>query len=163
MKMKAVHFQIDNTTALMYLLKMWGTGNKNLLDLAKDIWDYILKNGLNPEEWDHDYSRISAKLPKRGGRLAVKEPQEQFRVETSSPNISSNWPNKSGFRDRFVCISTVSHISFQNILLEDRTHTLRYRCNATALGKRIPLCIPTFFNDQQRFKQSNLKPGMRLC
>ena len=28
--------------------------------------------GLYPEEWDHDYSRISDKLPKRGGRLAVK-------------------------------------------------------------------------------------------
>ena len=55
MKMKAVHFQIDNTTALMYLLKMGGegggTGNKRPLDLAKDIWDYIMKNGI---------SRISA-------------------------------------------------------------------------------------------------------
>ena len=46
MKMKAVHFQVDNTTALMYLLKMGGCGNKRLLDLAKDIWDYILKKEI---------------------------------------------------------------------------------------------------------------------
>ena len=46
MEVKAVHSQIDNTTALMYLLKMGFTGNKTLLDLAKDIWDYILKNGI---------------------------------------------------------------------------------------------------------------------
>ena len=46
MRMKAVHFQIDNTTVLMHLLKMRGTGNKKFLDLAKDIWDYILKNGI---------------------------------------------------------------------------------------------------------------------
>ena len=30
--------------------------------------------GLYLEEWDHDYSRISAKLLKRGDILAVKEP-----------------------------------------------------------------------------------------
>ena len=46
MKMKAVHFQIDNATALMYLLKVRGTENKRLLDLDKDIWDYILRNGI---------------------------------------------------------------------------------------------------------------------
>ena len=48
-KTKVVHFQIDNTTALMYLLKMGGgggegeegpgggTGKKRLLDLTKVI------------------------------------------------------------------------------------------------------------------------------
>ena len=39
MKMKAVHFQIDNITALMYLLKMGDTGNKRLLDLINDMWE----------------------------------------------------------------------------------------------------------------------------
>ena len=39
-------FSNRQTTALMYLLKMGGTGNKGLLDLAKDIWDYILRNGI---------------------------------------------------------------------------------------------------------------------
>ena len=37
MEVKAVHSQIDNTTALMYLLKIEVTGNKRLLNLAKDI------------------------------------------------------------------------------------------------------------------------------
>ena len=32
--------------------------------------------GLYLEEWDHDYSRISAKLLKRGCILAVKEPRD---------------------------------------------------------------------------------------
>ena len=74
MKMKVVHFQIDNTTALMYLLKMggggWGagrgSGKKRLLDLTKVIWDHILKNRI---------TLTADKLPKHGGRLAVKEPQ----------------------------------------------------------------------------------------
>ena len=64
--------------------------------------------GLYLEEWDPDYSRMSAKLPERGSRLAVKEPQGQFSVETSSPNISSNLPNKRNFRDRPVA-SRLSH------------------------------------------------------
>ena len=67
--------------------------------------------GLYPEEWDHDYSGTSAKLPKRGARLAVKEPQGQFTVENSSPNISSNVPNKREARDRPVCISAVTSAS----------------------------------------------------
>ena len=36
--LKAVHFQIDNTTALLYFLKMGGvTGNQMLLKLSKEI------------------------------------------------------------------------------------------------------------------------------
>ena len=104
MKMKTVHFQINNTTALTYLLKMGGLG-------TRDFWTDQGYMGLYTEEWDHDYSRISAKLPKRGGRLEVKEPQEQFRVETSSPNNSSNLPNKKDSRDRPVCISAVTSAS----------------------------------------------------
>ena len=46
MEVKTVHSQIENTTALMYLLKMGVTGNKRLLNLAKYIWDYILKHGI---------------------------------------------------------------------------------------------------------------------
>ena len=55
--------------------------------------------GLYLEEWDPDYSRMSAKLPERGGRLAVKEPQGQFSVYL---------PNKRNFRDRPVA-SRLSH------------------------------------------------------
>ena len=109
--------------------------------------------GLYPEEWDYDYSRISTKLPKRGGRLAVKETQGQFRMETSSPNISSNFPNKRYSIDRPVCISVVTSAS-KIFSLETRPIQSGYRCNATSLGKQIPLCISTFLNYQQSFKQS---------
>ena len=99
--MKAVHFQINNATALTYLLKMGGLGTRN-------FWTGQGYMGLCTEEWDHDYSRISAMLPKSGARLAVKEPQEQFRVETSSLNNSSNLSNKKDSRDKPVCISAVT-------------------------------------------------------
>ena len=40
---KAVQFQIDNTTALLNLVKMEGTRNQMLLKLSKEIWQYVLK------------------------------------------------------------------------------------------------------------------------
>ena len=46
-QMNAIHFQIDNTTALSYLVKMGGgTKNKYLIELAKEIWKYLLHHGI---------------------------------------------------------------------------------------------------------------------
>ena len=105
--------------------------------------------GLYPEEWDHDYSRISAKLPKCRGILAVKEPQGQ--LQTSSPNTSSDLSNKRDSRDRTVCISVVASAS-KIFCLETGSIQSWHRCNATSSRKQIPLCISTFLNDQQQDK-----------
>ena len=43
--------------------------------------------GLSSEKWDDNNNRKPTKLPQRRGRLPVKEPKRQLRVETSSPNI----------------------------------------------------------------------------
>ena len=43
---KAVHFQIDSTTTLIYLVKVGGTGNQMLLKLSKEIWQYLLKHQI---------------------------------------------------------------------------------------------------------------------
>ena len=40
-QMKAIHFQIDNTTALSYLVKMMEAKRKYLIELAKEIWKYL--------------------------------------------------------------------------------------------------------------------------
>ena len=45
-QMKAIYFQIDNTAALSYLLKMGGTKNKYLIELAKEIWNYLLHHEI---------------------------------------------------------------------------------------------------------------------
>ena len=42
--LKAVHIQVDNTTALLYLKKKGGIGNQMLLKLRKEIWQYLLKH-----------------------------------------------------------------------------------------------------------------------
>ena len=98
-------FVIIKTDASYVLIKIGGYREQETLGSSQGYM------GLYNEEWDHDYSRIPANLPKCGGKLALKEPQGQFRVETSSPNISSNLPNKRDSRDRLVCISTVKSAS----------------------------------------------------
>ena len=42
----AIHLQIDNMTALSYLVKMGGSLSPELLQVAKEIWDYLLANGI---------------------------------------------------------------------------------------------------------------------
>ena len=44
--LKAVHFQIENTTAVLYLAKIGGTGNQMLQKLSKEIWQYLLKHQI---------------------------------------------------------------------------------------------------------------------
>ena len=39
-----IHLQIDNMIALSYLAKMGGTCSQELLQIAKEIWDYLLAN-----------------------------------------------------------------------------------------------------------------------
>ena len=48
----AIHLQIDNKTALSYLLKKGGTHNKELLHISESIWSYLLsKQNAMPVEY----------------------------------------------------------------------------------------------------------------
>ena len=41
-KMLAIHIQVDNMAALSYLLKMGGTKNPDLMQIPKEIWEFLL-------------------------------------------------------------------------------------------------------------------------
>ena len=43
---KAIHLQVDNVVASTYLMKMGGTQNLKMEELAKEIWEYLLKRGI---------------------------------------------------------------------------------------------------------------------
>ena len=40
------HFQVDNTTALSYLMKMGGTGSREMTAVAKEIWEFALSQKI---------------------------------------------------------------------------------------------------------------------
>ena len=43
---KEIHLQVDNVVALTYLKKMGGSQNLKMVELAKEIWKYLLKWGI---------------------------------------------------------------------------------------------------------------------
>lgn len=43
---KSIHAQMENVVALSYLIKNRGPQNKVLLQLSKEIWDYLIKNEI---------------------------------------------------------------------------------------------------------------------
>ena len=43
---KAIHLQVDNIVTLTYLMKTRGTQNLKMVELAKEIWEYLLKWGI---------------------------------------------------------------------------------------------------------------------
>ena len=45
-KMLAIHIQVDNMTALSYLLKMGGTKNPDLMQISKEIWEFLPGPGM---------------------------------------------------------------------------------------------------------------------
>ena len=47
-KTAALHDQEENMTALSYLLKMGGTKNPELMQILKEIWEFLLGQGLLP-------------------------------------------------------------------------------------------------------------------
>ena len=102
-QIKAIHFKIDNTTALSYLVKMGGTKNKYLIELAKEI---------SPTPWDQNYCRIFSKVHEGGGRLTIKNLKRPFRVETPSTSMSENLSDQRKTRDGFLLLdcSTVHQI-----------------------------------------------------
>ena len=137
-KMKAVHFQINKTTALMYLLKMGGTGNKGLLDLSKDTRDYILKNGITiTAEYLPSCLNVEADWQS-------KNPRDSSEWELL-PQIFHQICQIKGTPE--ICISVVTSAS-KIFCLETGSIQSGYGRNAASVGKQIFLCIPTFLNDQ---------------
>ena len=44
--LKSDHFQIDNMSALSYLMKIGGTQNKEMTAISKEIWEFALSKEI---------------------------------------------------------------------------------------------------------------------
>ena len=69
LSLKAAHFQVGNTTALSYLMKMGGTGSREMTALAKRIWESalfqktIITAEYLPEKFNVRADRTSRNFP----------------------------------------------------------------------------------------------------
>ena len=127
-QMKPIHFQIYNTLALCYLVKMARGGDQ------KQVFDRISKRDLevSPTSWDHNYRRIPSKLHERGDSLAHKILKRPFRVETPSKNISENLSDHRKTKNGSICFLTVCTTSLVHCM-ETRFIQSGKGCNAANL------------------------------
>ena len=73
-----IYLQIDNITALSYLVKLGETRSQQLLQASKKIWDYLLANQI----------AVTAEyLQSTSGRLATQKSWRFKRLEIESQNI----------------------------------------------------------------------------
>ena len=105
-----VLFQIDSTTALLYLVKMGGGevggGGGDREPNVTEIKEVNLAVSL--ETPDHNYCRKPSKFFECGGRLAFSKQQGPIRVEPLPQSISTSLPEERSTQSRFVCIKAVS-------------------------------------------------------
>ena len=126
-QMKAIHFQIDNTTILSYVVKMGRT--------KKQVFNRINKRNLevSPAPWHHNYCRISSKLHGCGGRLTVNNLKRPFRVETPSTSISENLSGQRKTRDGSFLLPDCQH-NTHGTLHRNQIHTVREQMQCSKSG-----------------------------
>ena len=97
---KSIHFQIENKTAISYLLKMGGTTNQTMITIKKDLEIFF--------ETEHNYfSPISFQYCKQGGRLELTKQEGLLGLETVSSNLLKNQVSVWSFPYRSVCITSM--------------------------------------------------------
>ena len=139
---KAIHLQVDNIVALTYLTKMGGTQNLKIVELAKEIWEYLLKWGI---------TITSEYLPRELHVTADWESRN--RVDAESSNFSESLPNKGFSCDRFVCISSIT--SDTNLrCMETRSSKSCNRCISTELVTQTPVCFSPILHDSKSSQQN---------
>ena len=92
--------QVDNIVA--YLMKMGGTQNLKMAELAKEIWEYLLKWRIT----------ITAEyLPSELNSTADWESRnilDSSEWMLSALNFLESLPDKGFSQDRFVCIPSIT-------------------------------------------------------
>ena len=118
--------QIDNVTALTYLVKMKGTHSKELLNIVKEIWNYLIPNQITIT------AKISTKCFEVSNKLAVqKSPCGLQQLEIRPKTFLAKFESPKSSPDRSFCVA-----------LKPPTTTLEEfysRLPSTVLGKPLQL------------------------
>ena len=148
--LKSVHFQIDNTTVLSYLLKIAGTRNHSLIQLSKDIWSILLTKEIT----------ITAEyLPSLLNVVADQESRMRDSTEWKLlPKVFAAICKRWDTITRPVCF-TGEPPNPRLCSVEARPIQPRDRCISTGLVKSIPVCIPAILPAEQSIKQSTTRSG----
>ena len=133
-KVRATHFQIENTRALRYLTKMGGVESLEMIKLNKKIWDYLLSRGI---------TITTEYLPSKLNINADRESREK--VDSSEweldPRMFQGLVQLMGNPVVDLLASGLNH-QLPQYIAGDRIHSVRAQMRCIRIGLRIT-CIPS--------------------
>ena len=140
-KVRSVHFQIDNMVALTYVIKIGGLHNQELLNLAKEIWEYAFHHMITiTAEYIPSHLNVEADWESRN-----QVDSSEWKLD---PEIFHQITLIMGtLINRFVRFQVVTSTPSLHGL-ETRSRQQRNRCNATDLEEPVSICLSTRFNDR---------------
>ena len=126
----AIHLQIDNKTALSYLLKMRRT-------LAHQQVYLVLPS----QQTNYNVCRVPSQCSKRACRLGMKKCQGQFRMETRCFGFPRDCNTHAKTNSGSACIQTLPPTSSMRCM-ETRPRQYSNRCIPSSLGQGVQFCSP---------------------
>ena len=114
---------------------MGETRSPELLQVAKEIWDYLLANGIAA-------SRVLTKQSEYSGRLAIQKSQRFERLEIEPQNIFSDCENQRITSNRPICFPTEPSVTKIHVLAFGPSQ-LCSRFPSALLEKPLRVCIPS--------------------
>ena len=160
--LKAFHFQIDNATALLYLVKMGermgGEGGGRREPNFTEIKQRNLAVSLKTP--DHSYCRIPSKFFDCGRNLAVLKQHGPIKMETLTKSFSTSLPEEGNAKKIFVCIKAFSPTT-SVLCLETRPFQSGDQCAAKDLGQSFPLGISPILPHSKTLAEIQLRPNRK--
>ena len=145
----AIHLQIDNNTALSYLLKMVGTHSRKLLHLSKSIWSYFLsKKNVMSEEYLSSALNVHADWESRNAKA-----NSEWKIDVSFfQEIVTHMGQHSGS----VCIQNLPPTSSIHCM-ETRLRQYGNRCIPSSLGQGLQFSFSSIQLDKSCPKEDHTR------
>ena len=119
----------------------WETKNKYLIELAKEIWKYLLHHGITiVAEYLPSSMNMEADWQSRNSK-----DHSEWKL---CPQVFQGICQSKGKPEMDLFASWQSAKTSTVHCMETRSIQLGTRCNAANLVQSVPLCFPTFFNDK---------------
>ena len=137
--LRSIHFQVNNMSALLHLMKMGGIQNKEMIAISKEILEFALSREI----------MITAKyLP---GRLGFQKFPRLKRMATISKSIPKNLCKVAIPRSGSFYIKSIPSDSISPVVKNRSTQPSNI-CIPTKLEtSRATVCFSPFFNNRKSF------------
>ena len=139
--LNSIPIQMDNMTALCYLVKMGGNKQSGASE--------IKQTNLEPFDFigDHSYCRTSPRDSKYRSGLRVKECEGLQRVEAREQDFSKTLQEIRVPKDKSICLKSIQTAK-EILFLENRPFQCRQGCVSSKLVPGSKLCLSPIQSDR---------------